>query len=434
MKTGDYIVNVISAVIAVEYMDCGFRKKYRGIKRWVLFAAGCILYFLVVTGFNHFIKHEGIFMITYSCVLFLYGELCLQGNVYDKIFMAVLWIVVLVIGSYVVYDLEGIVTGKSLADMLAGQNKIHFFASVFFCATKFFMGKLITVLYKKRESVHQIEDMGIIGALFLLFLVPLAAFQLEVAMPGQKSRYFVTIGLLVGEFIIAVFLIKIYQRIGIFQKEKLEAQLREMQQKKQREEFYALYQVGREINHWRHDMSGRLDVLYHLLKNGKIEEAENYIEEMDIGLARYPELPRTTGNEGLDAALIKAILKCKEYEIHFSYRILERPRQIDSMDMGILMYNLLNNGIEACVECERKRYVDLIIYKEGSGIVIEMENLASVQAENYNLDFKSHKKDQMQHGFGMESIQSIIEKYSGNYEWKEERGVVSQKVFLKYRD
>lgn len=47
------LINVLSAVIAVEYMDHGFDKRCRGVRRWLLFAAGCAAYFLVVTGLNH---------------------------------------------------------------------------------------------------------------------------------------------------------------------------------------------------------------------------------------------------------------------------------------------------------------------------------------------------------------------------------------------
>ena len=41
MRMGDYLFNVLSAVIAIDYMDHGFQKKYHGKLRVVSFLTGC---------------------------------------------------------------------------------------------------------------------------------------------------------------------------------------------------------------------------------------------------------------------------------------------------------------------------------------------------------------------------------------------------------
>ena len=71
MTLNDYFINVLASIIAVDYMDYGFRKKYAGIKRWILFVAGCSVYFFVVTGINSFINYEGILCVLYGGVLTL---------------------------------------------------------------------------------------------------------------------------------------------------------------------------------------------------------------------------------------------------------------------------------------------------------------------------------------------------------------------------
>lgn len=37
MGLSEHIINVLAAVIAVEYIDHGFIKKYEGFKRWAFF-------------------------------------------------------------------------------------------------------------------------------------------------------------------------------------------------------------------------------------------------------------------------------------------------------------------------------------------------------------------------------------------------------------
>lgn len=77
-----YVINVISAVIAVEYIDYGFPKKYSGFRRWGIFAAGCVVYFLAVTALNRIIDFEGVLGFFYGAVLVAYGMCALKGNLY----------------------------------------------------------------------------------------------------------------------------------------------------------------------------------------------------------------------------------------------------------------------------------------------------------------------------------------------------------------
>lgn len=52
MEGIEFIINILASVIAVEYMDRGFEKKYAGIKRWISFVLGCGVYFFVLTIIN----------------------------------------------------------------------------------------------------------------------------------------------------------------------------------------------------------------------------------------------------------------------------------------------------------------------------------------------------------------------------------------------
>ena len=46
MGVCDYVINIVAAFIAIEYMDHGFEKRYSCIKHRILFAMGCGVYFL----------------------------------------------------------------------------------------------------------------------------------------------------------------------------------------------------------------------------------------------------------------------------------------------------------------------------------------------------------------------------------------------------
>ena len=74
MGFGVYVINIISAVRAVEYIDYGFQKKYDGFRRWGAFAAGCAVYFLTVTVLNRLTDFEGVFGFFYGAVVGIKGR------------------------------------------------------------------------------------------------------------------------------------------------------------------------------------------------------------------------------------------------------------------------------------------------------------------------------------------------------------------------
>ena len=202
------------------------------------------------------------------------------------------------------------------------------------------------------------------------------------------------------------------------------------------EDLMDMYRVGREINHWRHDMQGELDILYRMQKNGKYAEVETYMEKLCSGLRDYPELPQPTGNEGLDAALIKMIPKCRERRIHFYYVIMGKPERIGSIALGNILDNLLCNGMEACQNLSGLREMELAIRCRMDGLEIYLENSIRESVLEKNPRFVSHKREKECHGFGMESICRIVEEHEGTYEYWEEKdeesGRFCQRIYLNY--
>ena len=108
-----------------------------------------------------------------------------------------------------------------------------------------------------------------------------------------------------------------------------------------------------------------------------------------------------------------------------------RPDRIDSMDMGTLLYNLLSNGIEACMAVETERELELVVREEDGTTEIFMENTISGSVLKNNPNLESRKQDKRYHGFGIERIRGIIGKYQGHYSYREESGRFIQEIDLR---
>ena len=436
MEFSAYVINAISAVIAVEYIDYGFPKKYNGFRRWGAFTVGCVAYFLTVTALNRLIDFEGVLGFFYGAVLIAYGMWALRGRFKDFLVSGLLWVLIAMLGTYGIFSAMGLLTGNSLGEMLQLQGDRRIYASVVALAVKFSMGKIAAVFFRRQDGVYEKENGIVAGAFVFMTLLAMGLFWLEAGNLESSVRYVLTIGILLDEAGIIVFLVQLYQRLGRYQKEKIEARYRQEREQERLEGLMDMYRVGREINHWRHDMQGELDILYRMQKNGKYAEVETYMEKLCSGLRDYPELPQPTGNEGLDAALIKMIPKCRERGIHFCYVIMGKPERIDSIALGNIMDNLLRNGMEACQNLGGLRDIELTVRCRMDGLEIYLENSIGESVLEKNPRFVSHKREKERHGFGMESIYRIVEEHEGTYEYWEEKdeenGRFCQRIYLNY--
>lgn len=433
MEVSEYVINVVSAIVAIEYMDYGFQKKYSGAGRRSLFTMGCVVYFLIVTTLNRVIEFEGVLGFFYGIVLIAYAFLALEGRIQDFLIAGVLWVLIVMISTYGIFGVMGIVSEKGLDELYSLEGDRLFYASIVALVVKFSMGKIVMALFRRQAGFHKRENWIVAGAFMCMTLLTMGLFCLEAGEMERSERYWLTIGILVAEAGIIVFLVKMYHRLGEYQQKEMEKQFRQKREEERREELLDMYRVGREINHWRHDMLGELGILYRMQKNGKYEEVETYMEKLYGDLRDYPELPQETGNEGLDAALMKTIPKCREKNIHFCYVVLGKPWRIDSIELGILMDNLLSNGMEACFRVTGAKEMELRIRALDDGLEIYLENSIEESVMEHNPNLISRKTEKERHGFGMESIYRIVEEYEGIYEFWEEENRFCQSIFLNYR-
>ena len=81
-----------------------------------------------------------------------------------------------------------------------------------------------------------------------------------------------------------------------------------------------------------------------------------------------------------------------------------------SGDLLLVIMNLINNAIEN--SDENKNIVAELLF-ETKQYIIKVENSCHEDPNLYN--FKTRKKDQLNHGYGLEIVKDIVAKYHGTY-------------------
>lgn len=83
---------------------------------------------------------------------------------------------------------------------------------------------------------------------------------------------------------------------------------------------------------------------------------------------------------------------------------------ISDNDLSAVVGNVLDNAIEACRYCSDRKYIQFALIHFNHSLILTSENSTDGKANS----IRTRKKDELNHGIGMNSIQQIAKKYHGD--------------------
>lgn len=183
----------------------------------------------------------------------------------------------------------------------------------------------------------------------------------------------------------------------------------------QTKHYEELYNHQYEIRKYRHDTKNRLTGLLALLKDKHYDEAVLSLEkELDL-MNETSKNIFNSNNPVLDAIILSKIKTANAFNIDIKPTVtINRPINIDAIDLAILIGNALDNAIEATKlisDTTQNKVITIKILSFEGQLTIEITNPVKEDIDTNNL--KSNKPDKYLHGLGIQSIQSLTSKYDG---------------------
>lgn len=187
----------------------------------------------------------------------------------------------------------------------------------------------------------------------------------------------------------------------------------------------------RTMRGWRHDYHNHIQTMKAYLQMNKIEELEQYLNNLDKDLTTVDTVIKT-GNVMVDAILNSKISLAKSKDINVNAKaIVPKELKILEIDLCVIIGNLLDNAIEACMKLDNpsdrfiRVYVD--IFKEQLYISVQNSNGGKIKkiGKIYHTTKESNS-----HGFGLIRVDNIVNKYNGYINRQNEEGVFATEVML----
>lgn len=187
-----------------------------------------------------------------------------------------------------------------------------------------------------------------------------------------------------------------------------------------------------EYKNVKHDIKQHCISLLAMLEEEKYTMAKKYLSDLVTGSKDYKTSVCNTENLVVDAiintkySLMKLMGIDCEVNIHIP---TELP--FSNVDISILLGNSIDNAIEATDKVEKDKNVKIYMVYDKNILLITITNpfVGTLIKDSQGI-IKTNKKDKDNHGFGLESIRKIVQKYHGSVVLEDTDNLFVLKIML----
>ncbi|HZJ86814.1 MAG TPA: GHKL domain-containing protein [Erysipelothrix sp.] len=177
----------------------------------------------------------------------------------------------------------------------------------------------------------------------------------------------------------------------------------------------------------RHDYISQIQVLKAHLQLNQMNELEKYLDQMDHELNQIDTIIMS-GNIMIDALVNSKLTLAKNNGIQLNAKaIVPQELPFADLDLGILIGNILSNAYESSSKSNEK-FIRLYIAPIKGNLYISCTNSTLGKVTS----FTTLKKGE--HGFGLERINQVVNKYEGWINRKTEDDVFITEVYLPLKE
>lgn len=428
----EYAVNMVEAIIVIEFLT-----KYLGKKNgeplldYKSIVAVCV-FFGTVSLCDIFHANDELSVFLYIGILVVYFCLALDGKLYQKIFVSILDIVMIMIINISIMVLLSTIMNVTVSS-IDYSNVSRLLAIIISKLIFFYTTRIILKIRKKDENLVKEADWVFLTLNPFISVCGISAL-LTLALNFQNNVFNNTIKFAVLCIVITNILnYYLYIRTVINSRNALELRMLNQQVEYQKNHVGEIRLLYNEIRTIRHDMKNHFAYLESLILDGKTETAEEYLNKIKNSINNTPYYVETN-NDAVNCILNTKISQAQANGIRIDFHIVDDLSDVEEYDFGVIVGNLLDNAIEACdMVDEDKREISINIEKEqNDNLIIRISNSVKGNIFKSNPNLMTTKKDKKLHGLGVLSCKKIVNKYNGIIKYEENNNIFSCCVMLNF--
>lgn len=202
---------------------------------------------------------------------------------------------------------------------------------------------------------------------------------------------------------------------NILEKEEQVQKVRLMQEKleNQMEMYRNTQESETRYRRYLHDYKNQLGCIHGMLKAGEVEEALDYIEELNSGIRKGEDCVDT------NHLVVNTVLNQKyQYARERGITMVMSVNDLSGLTMSkedivALLVNLLDNAIEACEKLDGNKIIQFKMMLEEEELTVSVRNPVKEPVVIKGKRILTTKREKDEHGIGFLNINSVIEKNHG---------------------
>ena len=196
------------------------------------------------------------------------------------------------------------------------------------------------------------------------------------------------------------------------------------------ESYIEMNEKNTELRRFRHDTKNLLLALASLIKEGKYNQATEYIDKMQETMETSKVKMFDTGNFIADALLESKAKTASQYGINMTIEGNIPANKIEDVNLVILISNLLDNAIEAAKQVEGEKKIEIQSILKKSIWILSVKNSCVKDVVIRDNRIETTKDNKEAHGFGLSNIERVTQKYAGKLQLSCENQVFTARATL----
>lgn len=245
-----------------------------------------------------------------------------------------------------------------------------------------------------------------------IFFVPLISIFISTLMLKELTNNFYIILIAFGLLLMNIMIFYLYDILLKSYQKKYENRILIQQNEAWENQFKIMEQSQNNLKKLRHDMRNHISTLQILLKEKEVENAQEYLNDMQETFTVQNQYVNT-GNKEIDSILNYKFYAVYKNQIEIQTKI-QVPEKLNFrlFDLNIILCNLIDNALEALLLCEEKKMKIEIVYEKNI-LYITVMNSYSGGLNKKEEKLMTTKSDSENHGLGLENVRGVVEKYKG---------------------
>lgn len=399
------ITNIFDVYIIYKFMSVFFERK--DINKKIEFIS-YIFYFICISSAYLFLNIPIVTLICNVAALFLISFNYRAGMKKRVLAVAFIYIIlisiesiVVLLSGYINFSVFSINEDYSSAAGMIITKILLYIAAIFICS------------YKNVRNKEVIPY----SYWFAVFLIPLTSLYIILTIIEMADIYnYKVISIIICLLAVNFFVFYLYDRLIESQEEKYEKMRLSQQNNYYQKQFELMKTSLKSAKSFRHDMKNHLSVLKMLVEKNELEDALKHIEQMTDVLnvtKRYAQ----SGNVIVDSILNFKLQEAERHGIKVNLELcIPEQLNITSLDMSVILGNLLDNAVNAAMKVNGERIINARIKYNKGRLIIEISNTYNGKLNYDGDELITSDEDKENHGIGIKNIKSSLEKYNGDME------------------